>query len=132
MASIPESAKKLLEGKTFAHVATLMPDGSPQVTPVWIDHEGDTIVFNTAEGRLKHKNLTRDPRVALSIVDNENPYNYLAVRGRVVEITTEGADEHIDELAKRYMGVDEYPLRAPGEVRVIVRIEPEKVSYNGE
>lgn len=132
MASIPESAKRLLEGKTFAHIATLMPDGSPQVTPVWIDHEGDTIVFNTVEGRLKHKNLKRDGRVAISVVDNENPYAALIIRGKVTEMTTEGADDHIDALAKRYLGADKYPFARPGEVRVIVKIEPEKVSYTGE
>jgi PPOX class probable F420-dependent enzyme len=132
VASIPEPAKKLLSGTNFAHIATLMSDGSPQVTPVWIDHDGDTIIFNTAEGRLKHKNLERDGRVALSVIDQENPYAALIVRGRVKRITREGADEHIDALAKRYMGVDTYPLRAPGEVRVIVEIEPEKVAYTGE
>lgn len=132
MASIPESAKRLLEGKTFAHIATLMPDGSPQVTPVWIDHEGDTIVFNTVEGRLKHKNLKRDGRVAISVVDNENPYAALIIRGKVTEMTTEGADDHIDALAKRYLDADKYPFARPGEVRVIVKIEPEKVSYTGE
>lgn len=132
MASIPDSAKQLLEGKNFAHVATLMEDGSPQVTPVWVDHDGDTILVNTAAGRLKHKNLERDGRVAISVFDHENPYVALAVQGRVSEITEEGADPHIDALAKRYMGVDEYPLRTPDEVRLIVRIEPEKVSYSGE
>lgn len=132
MTSIPESAKRLLEGKTFAHIATLMPDGSPQVTPVWIDHEGDTIVFNTVEGRLKHKNLKRDGRVAISVVDNENPYAALIIRGKVTEMTTKGADDHIDALAKRYLDADKYPFARPGEVRVIVKIEPEKVSYTGE
>jgi PPOX class probable F420-dependent enzyme len=132
VASLPESAKKMLSGKNFAHIATLMADGSPQVTPVWIDHDGDTILFNTAEGRLKHKNLERDGRVALSVIDQENPYVSLVVRGRVKAIRHEGADEHIDALAKRYMGVDEYPLRTPGEVRIIIEIEPEKVAFTGE
>jgi PPOX class probable F420-dependent enzyme len=132
VASLPESAKKLLSGTNIAHIATLMPDGSPQVTPVWIDHDGDTILFNTAEGRLKHKNLERDGRVALSVIDQENPYVSLVVRGRVKAIRHEGADEHIDALAKRYMGVDEYPLRSPGEVRIIIEIEPEKVAFTGE
>lgn len=132
MASLPESAKKMLSGKNFAHIATLMADGSPQVTPVWIDHDGDTILFNTAERRLKHKNLERDGRVALSVIDQENPYVSLVVRGRVKAIRHEGADEHIDALAKRYMGVDEYPLRTPGEVRIIIEIEPEKVAFTGE
>lgn len=132
MASIPEAAKKLLEGKTFAHLATLMPDGSPQVTPIWIGHDGDTIVFNTVEGRLKHRNMQRDGRVAISITDPENPYVALVVRGKVKSMTTEGADDDINALAKRYLGADEYPFAAPGEVRVIVEVEPERVSFNGE
>jgi PPOX class probable F420-dependent enzyme len=129
MAAIPDNAKHLFEGQTFAHVATLMPDGAPQVSPVWIDLDGDLIVFNTAEGRLKPENARRDPRIAVSIANPENPYESILVRGRVAEVTQEGADEHIDALAKRYMGVDEYPLREPGEQRVIVKIEPEKVFH---
>ena len=129
MAQIPTAAKPLLQGKTFAHVATLMADGSPQVSPVWIDEEDGLIIFNTAEGRLKPENLRRDPRVAISITHPDNPYENLLVRGRVVALTHEGADQHIDALAQRYMGVDEYPLRQPGEERVIVKIEPEKVQH---
>jgi PPOX class probable F420-dependent enzyme len=129
MTEIPAEARHLLEGKNFAHVATLMPDGSPQVSPVWVDVDGDLVTFNTAEGRLKPKNLRRDPRVAISITDSDNPYDNVLIRGRVVELTHEGAEEHIDALAKRYMGVDEYPLRQPGEERVIVKIEPEKVQH---
>jgi PPOX class probable F420-dependent enzyme len=129
MAEIPNEATHLLKGKHFAHVATLMPDGSPQVSPVWVDVEDGQVLFNTAEGRLKPKNLRRDPRVAISIVDDENPYENVLIRGRAVELTQEGADDHIDALANRYMGVDEYPLRKPGEERVIVKIEPEKVQH---
>ncbi len=129
MAEIPPAAQHLLAGKSFAHVATLMEDGSPQVSPVWIDFEDGLVVFNTAEGRLKPRNLRRDPRVAISVTDPENPYESLLIRGRAVEMTQEGADEHIDALAKRYMGVDEYPLRQPGEERVIVKIEPERVQH---
>jgi PPOX class probable F420-dependent enzyme len=129
MAEIPEEALPLLEGRHLAHVATVMADGSPQVTPIWIDHEGNTIVFNTATGRIKPRNLERDPRVSLSVIDAENPYAPLTVRGRVVEMTTEGADEHIDALSSRYIDEDPYPFRQPGEERLIVRIEPEKVSY---
>jgi PPOX class probable F420-dependent enzyme len=129
MAEIPPEAVKLLEGKNFADVSTLMPDGSPQVTPVWIGHEGDTVIFNTAKGRVKEKNLRRDPRVSVAVHNEENPYEYLMVRGKAREITEEGADENIDDLAKRYLGEDEYPFRQPGEERVIVRIEPEKVTY---
>jgi PPOX class probable F420-dependent enzyme len=129
MAEIPADAAHLLEGQHFAHIATLKDDGSPQVSPVWIDHEDGLITFNTAEGRLKTDNLKRDPRVAISIVNQENPYEHLLVQGKVVDITRDGADENIDALAKRYMGVDEYPLRQPGEQRVIVKIEPEKVTH---
>ena len=129
MAEIPATAQHLLGGKNFAHIATVMEDGSPQVSPVWIDYEDGLVVFNTAEGRLKPKNLRRDPRVAISITNPENPYESLLIRGRAVELTHEGADEHIDALAKRYMEVDEYPLRQPGEERVIVKVEPERVQH---
>lgn len=129
MAEIPEEAMPLLEGRHLAHLATVMSDGSPNVTPVWIGHEGNTVVINTGTGRLKHRNLERDPRVSISIVDAENPYAPLTIQGRVVEITKDGAEEHIDQLSKRYM--DEYPYRhrLEGEDRLTVRIEPEKVSY---
>ena len=129
MAEIPAEAKHLLGGKNFAHVATLMPDGAPQVSPVWIDEEDGVVVFNTAEGRLKPKNLRQDDRVAISITNPENPYESVLIRGKAVELTHEGADEHIDALAKRYMGVDEYPMRQPGEERVIVKVEPDRVQY---
>ncbi len=129
MADIPVEAQHLLGDKNFAHVATVMEDGSPQVSPVWVDSEDGMVVFNTAEGRLKPKNLRRDPRVAISITNPENPYESLLIRGRAVELTHEGADAHIDALAKRYMGVDEYPMRMPGEERVIVKVEPERVQH---
>jgi PPOX class probable F420-dependent enzyme len=129
MAEVPAEAKHLLQGKNFAHVATVMPDGSPQVSPVWIDEQDGLVVFNTAEGRLKTENLHRNPQVAISITNPENPYENVLIRGKAVELTHDGADEHIDALAKRYMGVDEYPLRQPGEERVIVKIEPEKVQH---
>ncbi|HEV7918321.1 MAG TPA: PPOX class F420-dependent oxidoreductase [Solirubrobacterales bacterium] len=123
-----DTAKNIIDGnKNFAHLATLMPDGTPQVTPVWVDTENGNVVINSAEGRLKVKNVKRDPRVGVDITDSENPYSYVAVRGKVVDVTTEGADEHIDKLAKKYMGVDEYPLRTPDEVRVKIVIEPERV-----
>jgi PPOX class probable F420-dependent enzyme len=129
MAEIPADAQHLLEGQSIAHIATLKPDGAPQVSPVWIDHDGDLVTFNTAEGRLKTDNLHKDPRVAISVVNPDNPYEHVLIQGKVVDITRDGADAHIDALAKRYMGVDEYPLRKPGEQRVIVKIEPEKVQY---
>jgi len=129
MAEIPADAMYLLEGKYFAHVATLKSDGSPQVTPVWIGHEGNIVTFNTAKGRLKEKNLKRDPRVAISVIDHEHPYVPLVIQGKVIEITEEGADEDIDALAKRYLDADSYPFRQPGEERVIVRIEPGKAAF---
>lgn len=132
-AHIPASHRDIIVGKNFAHIATLMPGGSPQVTPVWIDIEGDSdvLLVNTADGRQKARNLDRDARVALSIADSANPYRYIQVRGRVIEKTTEGADAHIDRMAKKYMGVDSYPMRTPSEQRVIYRIQPEKVQTMG-
>lgn len=127
MAKLPEPAAQLIEGKNFAHLATLMNDGSPQVTPVWVDREGDLVVVNTAEGRVKSKNITRDPRVALSIQDSANPYHMALIRGRVVKRTNEGADEHIDKLAKKYLGKDKYPWRRPSEKRMILKISPDRV-----
>jgi PPOX class probable F420-dependent enzyme len=129
MASIPDDALPLLEGPHFAHVATLNADGSPQVTPFWIDHDGDTVLINTARGRLKEKNLLRDPRVSISVIDAANPYSPLLIQGRAVELTEEGADEHIDKLAKRYLDEDTYPFRSPGEVRLLVRIEPDRAKF---
>ena len=116
--------------QSFAHLATVNADGSPQVTPVWIDFDGTNVIVNTARGRVKAKNIARQPRVALAIADPENPYRYLGIQGRVVEMTENGGDAHIDKLARRYIGKD-YPFRAPGEVRVIVKIAPEKVHTNG-
>ncbi len=126
-----DDAKALINQKNFAHLATLMPDGTPQVTPVWIDIDGDTLRINSAEGRLKVTNLRRDPRVGVEVSDAANPYAYVSVRGRVTEMTHEGADQHIDSLAKKYMDVDSYPLRTPDEKRVIITIEPERVSVWG-
>jgi len=129
---IPQSYDDLMvQKKAFAHLATLMPDGTPQVTPVWFDIAGGTIRVNSARGRIKDKNIRKNPSVALAISDPENPYRHIAIRGRVTKITEEGADEHIDSLAKKYMGVDKYPLRRPGEVRVIYEIEPLSVSTMG-
>jgi PPOX class probable F420-dependent enzyme len=99
MARLWAKAKKIIEGKNFAHLATLMPDGSPQVTPVWVDIAGEFVLVNTAEGRVKHRNVKRDPRIALSITDEKDPYTMLAIRGKVVDIMTEGADEHLEKLS---------------------------------
>lgn len=129
-ATIPASHRDIIEKPNFGHLATLMPDGSPQVTPVWVDLDGDTILINTAEGRVKTRNLDRDGRVAISIADQQNPYRYIQVRGRVLERTHEGADAHIDRLAKKYLGQDTYPFRRPGEQRVIYRIQPEHVQVS--
>jgi len=131
MAAIPESYRDLLDKKSFAHIATIGPDGTPQVTPVWIDYDGTSIRFNTARGRVKTRNLERNPIVALAIQDPENPYRYMQVKGRVTEMTEKGADEHIDALAKKYLGQDRYPYRRPGEVRVTVKIAPEKIQSMG-
>ena len=129
--AIPSKYLDLFEKKSFANLATLMPDGQPQVTPVWCDFDGEHVIINTAKGRQKDRNLRREPRVALSILDPDNPYRYLEVRGRVAEITEEGADEHIDRMAKKYMGVDKYPYRGPGEVRVLYKIKPEHTTAMG-
>jgi PPOX class probable F420-dependent enzyme len=127
---IDDSVIRLLTGKNFAFVATLMKDGSPQITPTWIDYDGKTILINTAEGRTKQKNLSRDQRVAISIVDQNNPYNMVTIRGKVIEQTSKGADEHIDKLAKRYLGVDKYPFRSPTEKRIILKVTPEKIFHS--
>lgn len=105
-----------------------MPDGSPQVTPVWIDHDGNTLLVNTSVGRTKQKNLARDSRVALSVANQNDMYDKILVRGRVILQTPEGADVHIDKLAKKYLGIDKYPWRRPGEKRVILKIEPIHIS----
>ena len=131
LATIPENYRDLFTKKAFAHLATVSTDGAPQSTPVWVDYDGTHVRFNTARGRVKVKNLQRNPKVALSILDPENPYRYLQVRGRVVEMTEQGADAHIDALAKKYLGQDKYPFRRPGEVRVIVKIVPEKIQSLG-
>jgi len=129
--AIPNSHVNLFQTKALAHLATLMPDGQPQVTPVWVEFDGRYVIVNTAEGRQKDKNLQRDKRVALSLTDPENPYRYLEVRGKVAERTHEGADANIDALAKKYLGKDKYPFRRPNEVRVIYKIEPEHATTMG-
>lgn len=127
MAAIPDKYKDLFEKKAFASLATVGADGTPQVTPVWVDYDGTHVRFNTAKGRVKQRNLDRNPKVALAIQDPENPYRYLQVRGRVAERTEAGAEAHIDALAKKYLGQDRYPYRQPGEVCVMYKIAPEHV-----
>jgi len=119
--------KLCTEGKNFAAVSTLMPDGSPQVSIVWVDADEEYILINTAEGRLKPENMRRDKRVALAIFDAGNPYRQAMVRGTAEEDTKQDAEKHIDKMAMKYLGLDKYPHRAPGEKRVIFRIKPEKV-----
>ena len=129
--AIPEKYLDLFDKKAFANLATIMPDGTPQVTPVWVDYDGEHVLVNSARGRQKDKNMARNSAVALSIQDPDNPYRYLEVRGRVAEITEEGAEDHIDKMAKKYMGKDKYPFRQPGEVRVLYKIEPQRTSQMG-
>lgn len=129
MEAIPAAARHLFEGRSFAHLATLNPDGSPQVSPVWVGIEGETPIVVVNDGLVKTRNLRNDPRVALSIANQENPYESVLVQGRVVELTREGADAGADALAKHYLGFDEYPRGGPGEELLKVRIEPARVRH---
>ena len=130
--SIPEKYLPILtEKKALAHLATLMPDGSPQVTPVWFSYESGKFLVNTARGRIKDRNMSQNAVVALSIVDPDNPYSHVSVRGKIVRATEEGADASIDKLAMKYLGQAKYPFRQPGEVRVLYEIEPTSVSVMG-
>ncbi|MFN2606452.1 MAG: PPOX class F420-dependent oxidoreductase [Acidimicrobiales bacterium] len=124
---LSEDLVALLRKPLLGHVATVMPDGTPQSTPVWIDTDGSSVMFNTAKGRVKHRNLMQNPAVAISLVDDENPYRMVEIRGRA-EVVEEGADDHIDAMAKKYLGKDSYPFRQPGEERVIVRVRPTAVA----
>src|ERR1700681_2611457 len=128
---VPEKYADLLKKKAFANLGTLNRDGSPQVTPVWVDYDGKHVRINSALGRVKDKNIRRDPRVSVSIQDPENPYRYMEIRGKVVEITQDGADDHIDKLSLKYLGNPKYPFRQPNEVRVLYKIEPDKFSVMG-
>ena len=129
--SIPESYHDLFERRTFAHFSTVMPDGTPQVTPVWVDHDADRgrLLVNTARGRQKERNVAANPKVGASMLDPEDPYRWLSVRGEVTAVTEEGAVEHIDELARRYMDVEEYPNHDTEDApRVIVEVRPDRVA----
>ena len=128
--AIPDKYRDLFQKRAFANLATLMPDGRPQVTPVWVDYDNGHIIVNTAKGRQKDLNMRRDPRVSMSIVDPDNPYRYVELRGKVSEVTEKGADAHIDKMAKKYLDKDKYPFRKPGEVRVLFKITPEHSSSN--
>jgi len=125
MAAVSEKFLDLFQKKAFAQLATLMPDGSPHVAPVWCDYDGGHVLINTAKGRVKDRNMRRDPRVSLDILDPDNPYRHLSIRGRVVDITEHGADAHIDKMAKKYLNLDRYPNRQAGEVRVLYKIQPQ-------
>jgi PPOX class probable F420-dependent enzyme len=129
MVELNDFAKKMLQEKNFVFVATLGLSGAPQVTPTWVDLDSDGhVLVNTAIGRIKQKNTERDPRVALSVADSSNPYICTAIQGRVVEqIKGQTAEDHIDKMARKYLGKDKYPWRQPGERRVILKIKPEKV-----
>lgn len=132
MAAIPDKYLDLLtEKKAFANLATIMPDGSPQVTPVWFDYEGGHVRVNTAKGRVKARNMREGSPVALAIMDPDQPYRYVQIRGRIARVVEEGADRHIDSLAKKYLGKDKYPFGQPGEVRVMYEIEPRAINAMG-
>ena len=124
---LAERVIKLIDGKNFAYLATLLPDGSPHVTPMWVDHEGDMLLMNTAIGRIKQRNITRDPRVSITIVDSNNPYDRIVIHGRVVSQAEQGADAHIDKLAKKYTGANKYQKASPTEKRIIIKIEPLRI-----
>ena len=128
---LTEPVIKIIKDKNFAFLGTIMKDGRPQVSPIWIDIDDNNniILFNTAQGRIKHKNISRDPRISLSIVDKNNPYSMVTIQGTVIEQTTIGADEHIDKLAKKYLNTDRYPSHSPSIKRVICKIKPEKMYY---
>jgi len=131
MSAALEPWRDLVESKkTFAHIATLMPDGTPQSTPVWIDYKNGKVLVNSAKGRVKVRNLKEGSPVAISITDPDNPYRYVQIRGQVTKVTEQGADKHIDSMAKKYLGKDKYPFAKPGEVRVLFEIEPSKVGGN--
>jgi PPOX class probable F420-dependent enzyme len=122
--------RKLFEDKNFVFLSSLMKDGSPHVTPTWADIENGNILINTAIGRIKQKNISRDPRVALAIADQNNPYDMVTIRGKVIEqISGDTAEEHIDKLAKKYIGKDKYPGRSPGEKRILLKIKPERIFF---
>lgn len=129
--SIPDKYQDILEKSVLAHLCTLLPDGTPQSTPVWFHYRNGMIEVNSAKGRRKDKNMRARPQVALSMLDPDNSYRYLEVRGEVVEITEDGADAHIDMLAKKYLGVDSYPYRSAAEIRVIYKIKPTASSAMG-
>ncbi|MDQ2984313.1 MAG: PPOX class F420-dependent oxidoreductase [Actinomycetota bacterium] len=131
MAEIGEKQAQLLTSKNLGHFATLHGDGSPHLTVVWVDWDGENVLVNTAVGRAKERHLRRDPRAGIEVLDPQDPYNYVSVSGPVELVEGPEAEDHIDKLAQRYVGVDKYPSRSPGERRVIVKLRPERVYYPG-
>jgi PPOX class probable F420-dependent enzyme len=130
MVKLSKKQEQLLLGKNLGSLAILTEDGSPEVTPVWVDWDGKYVLVNTLQSRAKPRHIERDPRVEIAVVDSENPYQHVRIKGRA-ELVEEGAEEHIDKLSKKYTGEESYPWRAPGDVRVILRILPERVAgYN--
>jgi PPOX class probable F420-dependent enzyme len=129
--TVPSEYMDLFVKRAFAHLATMMPDGKPQVTPVWVDYDGEYILINSAQGRQKVRNVKKDPNVSMAIMDPDNVFRYLGIRGKVVEITRSGAPEHIDKLARKYTDADGYKGWKPGMVRLILKIEPEHFYTNG-
>ena len=129
--TLTEKAAALFLARNWGNLVDLRADGSPHVTPVWVDYDGEHVLVNSAYGRCKVRNIQRDPRVAIDVLPSDDQQSgYVSVTGRA-ELVDEGADEHIDKLAKKYLGVDEYPFRTPGEQRVIIRITPERVDLHG-
>jgi len=128
--ALPQSVKKILQDKAYGHVVTFNAEGKPQLTMVWVDGEGDEVLFNTADGRLKPKNLRRDPRVIISVQDRNDPQSYMVFHGKA-SVTEAGADDHIDTLAKRFLGADKYPFRRPGEKRLVVRVKVDRIGGYG-
>ena len=128
--TLPQSVKTLLSDKAFGHVVTLNSDGKPQVTMVWMDVEGDEVLFNTADGRKKPQNLRQDPRIIVSVQSRSDPQAYAVFHGKA-RVTEAGADDHIDKLAKRFLGADKYPFRQPGEKRLLVRISVDRIGGVG-
>ena len=131
MSVIPEDYKDLLKSSALAHIATIGPKGEPQSTPVWFDWDGEHILFSQTKNRQKYRNVQREPRIALSIVDPSNPYRYLEVRGKVASIDEDANNKFINSMAKKYINQDVYPWHQPGDERVVVVIEPERVSRMG-
>ena len=130
-AKIPDNFLDLFNKKAFGSLSTLMPDGSPQTNPVWVDYQDGEVWVNTAVGRLKDRNMKRDPRVSVAVIDPDNPYRFVEIRGKVREVTQDGAPQHIDKMAKKYLDKDKYPFARPGEQRVLIKIAPDKFSTMG-